>query len=130
MTELVTHCFNISIACGIVKAIFGTALLGTGIGLVTGFTTTDLNPILSNRIGDNQAWVGFGLGLGFGVLSLFPGLALPISCMSDFLRAKHIADIYEKSTGKRLVSFLSRTSIGGGYDWNNKEIRVAMAIRL
>ena len=124
------HCFNISIACGIVKAIFGTALLGTGIGLVTGFTTSDLNPFLSGRMGDNQAWVGFGLGLGFGVLCLFPGLALPISCITDFLRAKHISDIYEKSTGKRLVSFLSRTSIGGGYDWNNKEIKIAMAIKL
>ena len=38
--------------------------------------------------------------------------------------------IYRKTTSQRLFSFLQRTTFGGGYDWENKEITMAMAVKL
>ncbi len=53
---------------------------------------------------------------------------LPL-CSIPFLFASRIASIYYKTSGKKLT-FIDRTSIGGGYDWDKKEVTVTMAIRL
>ena len=53
---------------------------------------------------------------------------LPL-CSIPFIFASRIASVYRKTTGQRLT-FLERSSIGGGYDWEKKEVTVAMSIKL
>ncbi len=65
-----------------------------------------------------------------GPVVLVGGVIITPICALPFAVAKHIRSIYEKSTGEKLMSFLQRTSVGGGYNWENKEVTVAMAIRL
>ena len=57
------------------------------------------------------------------------GLTMLPLCSIPFIFASRIASVYRKTTGQRLA-FFDRTSIGGGYDWEKKEITVAMAIKL
>ncbi len=53
---------------------------------------------------------------------------LPL-CSIPFIFASRIASVYRKTTGQRLA-FFDRTSIGGGYDWEKKEVTLAMEIKL
>lgn len=62
------------------------------------------------------------------ILLAVGGIITPL-CSIPFVFAYRIKSIYRKTTGQKLA-FFDRTSIGGGYDWKNKEVTVAMAIRL
>ena len=64
-----------------------------------------------------------------GIPILAGGLTMLPLCSIPFLVASRIAQIYRKTSGQRL-SFFERSSIGGGYDWEKKEVTLAMAIKL
>ena len=57
------------------------------------------------------------------------GVVMTLCCIYPFVLSQRIYSIYRKSTGQKLT-FFDRTSFGGGYDWENKEVTVAMAIKL
>ncbi len=57
------------------------------------------------------------------------GVIMVACCIYPFVLSQRIYSIYRKSTGQKLT-FFDRTSLGGGYDWENKELTVAMAIKL
>ena len=64
-----------------------------------------------------------------GPIFLAGGWTMLPLCSIPFIFASRIASVYRKTTGQRLT-FLERSSIGGGYDWEKKEVTVAMAIKL
>ncbi|MBR3731008.1 MAG: hypothetical protein IKN25_00030, partial [Spirochaetales bacterium] len=64
-----------------------------------------------------------------GLPVLISGCIIAPFCSIPFLVASRIAQIYRKTSGQRL-SFFERSSIGGGYDWEKKEVTIAMAIKL
>jgi hypothetical protein len=69
------------------------------------------------------------VGLVAGSVVLVGGCTMLPLCSIPFIFASRIASVYRKTTGQRLA-FFDRTSIGGGYDWEKKEVTVAMAIKL
>lgn len=84
---------------------------------------------------DDSAYIaaassGYIAATVIGGLFTLAGLIITPCCAVGFSNAKKTASIYKKTTNEKLFSFLSRTSIGGGYDWDNKELTVAMGIRL
>ena len=70
-------------------------------------------------------FVSLPVGLNF----LLSGILITSLCAMPFTYARRIATIYRKTSGKKLT-FIDRMDIGGGYDWENKEVTVAMAIKL
>jgi predicted Holliday junction resolvase-like endonuclease len=64
-----------------------------------------------------------------GSIMLAGGCTMLPLCSIPFIFASRIATIYRKTSGKRLA-FFERSSLGGGYDWDKKEVTVAMAIKL
>ena len=57
------------------------------------------------------------------------GIIISACCAYPFILAQRIASIYAKTSGNKLA-FLERTNFDCGYDCVNKEIKVAMAIKL
>ena len=75
-------------------------------------------------------WMGISSVAGIaGIPLLITGCIIAPFCSIPFCFASRIASVYRKTTGQRLA-FFDRTSIGGGYDWEKKEVTVAMAIKL
>ena len=71
----------------------------------------------------------FEASLVAGPVVLAGGCTMLPLCSIPFIFASRIASVYRKTTGQRLA-FFDRTSIGGGYDWEKKEVTLAMAIKL
>ncbi|MBR6200211.1 MAG: hypothetical protein IKQ61_08125 [Spirochaetales bacterium] len=138
--------FKKHLTAGIVQAAVSEALL---IPLGSVFTVLTTLNILYDTIGyddpygNSRRWNGklawyrgpfFGNGsyilLPIAVSMLLVGLIIdPLSAI-HFIRAGRTYSIYKKTTGQRLMSFIQRTSFGGGYDWESKEVNVTMAIKL
>ena len=72
---------------------------------------------------------GVLIGVPVGINLMAAGIIITACCAYPFSLAKRIYSIYRKTTGEKLT-FLDRMDVGGGYDWDKKEITVAMAIRL
>lgn len=75
-------------------------------------------------------WMGISMVAGIaGIPMLITGAIIAPFCAIPFCFASQIKTIYRKTTGQRLT-FLERSTIGGGYDWEKKEVTVAMSIKL
>ena len=78
-----------------------------------------------------SALIGMIVGAAIGSVLMTAGCIItPVLCAVGFSRMAKTASIYRKTTGQRLMSFIQRTSFGGGYDWESKEVNVTMAIKL
>ncbi len=137
--------FKKHLTAGIVQVAISEALL---IPLGTVFVALTTLDILRDTLGydtigatryNNGKWSWYnGPSFGSGSFILLPisatmllvGLIIdPLSAI-HFIRAGRTYSIYRKTTGEKLLSFLQRTTFGGGYDWENKEVTMAMTIKL
>ena len=85
------------------------------------------NPVYeSYTVGDFSCIMA---GCILGPILLTAGIVMIACCAYPFSLVKHIASIYRKTTGQKMT-FLDRMDVGGGYDWEKKEVTVAMAIKL
>jgi hypothetical protein len=88
---------------------------------------SDLSSALSEK---DEIWKGIAWGAVAGVMLVSGCIIAPILCYYGFSGMDCTNSIYRKTTSQRLFSFLQRTTFGGGYDWENKEITMAMAVKL
>lgn len=138
--------FKRNLACGITLASVGVAHLLAGI-IVTSVMCSPIFPYerhVSSHyyngieyVDDSYYKTEYDFSMLFIIIGCTVGVQLLVSsaiitplCALPFAKAKHVKSIYEKSTGDKLLAFMHRASFGGGYDWENKEVTVAMAIRL
>ena len=68
-------------------------------------------------------------GIALAALGSFILIKLPF-CAIPFHNAITVWRVYRKVNGEQLYSFLSRTSINGNWNWKEKEVCVALAIKL
>ena len=119
--------YHKKLASGIALVSIGGVLLTTGI-ILTSVGAFYFDKFFYNNIEyyDNTAYydemILSGTSLSIGILAIIPGcILIPISAV-PFYKAYRLHS--------QLMSFLQRSSICGGYDWDKKEVTVAMAIRL
>ena len=132
--EEAQHKFKKNLAAGIVCAALGSTLLAPGIVMIywgTAFVTA--SSVLADYYGTynytTSSIVGGSIMLAWGAIFTIAHFVLTPLCAAGFSKAGRIAKAYRQRTGQRLA-FFDRTSIGGGYDWEKKEVTVAMAIKL
>ncbi|MBR6200504.1 MAG: hypothetical protein IKQ61_09615 [Spirochaetales bacterium] len=82
----------------------------------------------ANKARENAS-TDYLIGGFVGANLMTAGVVMTLCCIYPFILSQRIYSIYRKSTGQKLT-FFDRTSFGGGYDWENKEVTVAMAIKL
>ena len=108
----------------------GLARSGPIIGLL-GIPIAISSGVLAYRYNDNAQYrTASFAGVILGTVMAAAGMIMTPLCAIPFYNAGMISTIYHKVTGDKFMTFLRRTSIGGGYDWDKKEVTVAMAIRL
>lgn len=111
-----------NLACGITLAAVGVTHLLAGIITISALCSYDgIN---------NTNGMGMIIGPVVGIQLLVSSIIITPICALPFMVAKHVKSIYDKSTGEKLMSFFQRTTLGTGYNWDKKEVTVAMAIRL
>ena len=130
--EDMLHYYQINRKGGIACIAAGASLLGIGATLIAILTPVGFIPFYDRDkdMYEYRLFGGFYAGLGVGIPLLVAGLIVTPMSAVCFSHANKIKSIYKKTTGEKLRSFLQRSSIGGGYDWDKKEVTVAMAIRL
>ena len=129
--------FGGNLAGGIVCAALGSTFFCIGLPVMV-YGIYSIVPLAASGVFDfwSESDYMTGVTAGFiaatviGTMFTIAGLIVTPCCAVGFSNAKKTASIYKKTTKEKLFSFLSRTSIGGGYDWDNKELTVAMGIRL
>ncbi|MBP5450566.1 MAG: DUF4339 domain-containing protein, partial [Spirochaetales bacterium] len=125
--------FGGNLAGGIVCATLGSTFFFIGLPVMV-YGIYSIIPFAAVGAFDFDYMTGVAAGFiaatVIGTMFTIAGLIVTPCCAIGFSNAKKIASIYKKTTKEKLFSFLSRTSIGGGYDWDNKELTVAMGIRL
>ena len=108
----------------------GVARGGSIIGIL-GIPLAVTSGIMAYRYLDNaQSRISAFAGVALGSLMAAAGMIMTPLCAIPFYNAGMITRIYHKVTGDKFMSFLRRTSVGGGYDWEHKEVTVVMAIKL
>ncbi|MBR6200471.1 MAG: hypothetical protein IKQ61_09450 [Spirochaetales bacterium] len=121
--EEMWHYYKLNKNGGTACAVVGGVSLGIGVILIAALTPVGLQSLLGNT-------GPFYAGLGVGIPLIVAGFIVTPMCAIGFSKASRIKSIYKKTTGQKLTAFLLNTSIGGGYDWDKKEVTVAMAIKL
>ncbi|MBP5707355.1 MAG: DUF4339 domain-containing protein [Spirochaetales bacterium] len=129
--------FGGNLAGGMVCAALGSTLFCIGLPVMVFGLYTIIPLATSGALNflDDSAYLA-GASAGYiaatviGSLFTVAGLIITPCCAVGFSNAQKTTSIYKKTTNEKLFSFLSRTSIGGGYDWDNKELTVAMGIKL
>lgn len=144
--EDMTMQFKRNLACGITLASVGVTHLLVG-AIMTGVMCSPIFPQETKHSSgyyseysyvDNSYYVTtytfdpvcIIIGCVVGIQLILSGIIITPICALPFSVAKNVRSIYEKSTGEKLLAFMKRTTFGGGYDWENKEVTVAMAIKL
>ena len=119
--------FN-NLAAGIALGVVGTTLQSVGAGVMGGLMSSA--PYYGSDGYYHIDTVKLIVGAVVGANILTAGTIIGPLCAVPFVYAGHTGNIYKKTTGQKLFAAASRVSLGGGYDWENKEVQVAMAIRL
>ena len=114
--------FNKNLAAAITLAAVGTVSQIAGAAVMGG-----LMPLGFGYYGSFALLL---IGATVGANLLVAGLIIGPLCAIGFVNAGRTGSIYKKTTGQKLFSLLQRTNINGGYDWENKEVTVAMSVRL
>lgn len=133
--------FNKQLSSGIVLAalggVFSTSgpiLLGVGLfnysNSLFGLSYNKTSASISDPESIGTATFVFGICTPLGITFTIAGIILGPLCAIPFSNAGKIASIYKKINKSSLFSVLSRTNIGGGYDWENKKANVVVAIKL
>ena len=119
--------FNKNLAAAVSLAAVGTVLQIAGAAVMGGLIGTSFYYYYDYVLID---YIKLITGAVTGANLLVAGLIIAPLCAIGFVNAGRIGSIYKKTTGQKLFSFLQRTNINGGYDWENKEVTVAMSVRL
>ena len=124
--------FN-NLAAGIALGTVGTVLQCVGAGIMGGFMSSAPQVRQRKDYSTDEYYTDYYLDPVFMIVGgvvggnlLTAGTIIGPLCAVPFVYAGHTGNIYKKTTGSKLFSF----NLNGGYDWENKEVQVAMAIRL
>ena len=114
--------YHKKLASGIALVSIGGVLLTTGIILTSVGSFYFYKYLHNNNTEYYDEMIISEICLSIGIVALIPGcILIPLSAV-PFYKAYRLHS--------QLMSFLQRSSIGGGYDWEKKELTVAMAIKL
>ena len=124
--------FN-NLAAGIALGTVGTVLQCVGAGIMGGLMSSAPQVRQRKDYSTDEYYTDYYLDPVFMIVGgvvggnlLTAGTIIGPLCAVPFVYAGRTGNIYKKTTGTKLFSF----NFNGGYDWERKEVMLAMAVRL
>jgi len=120
-----------NLAGGIVCAALGVWFIPMGVGLL-GYGLYGALVLNAYGVADYvpESNAPFIAAAAVGGIFLLAGLILAPCSAIGFSGAAKTKKIYEKTAKEKLFAFIRRVGIGGGYDYEHKEVTMAMSVRL